>query len=257
MKLQSFAVGQDKRLDRLVRFRDHDYWYLPPERRIQRLLVELRSANKVLNINQRAHVVLVIDLMFLFTLALLGACRHVSASSLADPREALLDYVLGGSELARARKQGLSDLAVGLKGLESQVEFPSEVLESLTVEPPYFAALAETTTRLLRRPRDAQRLLRYIEWWGQAEIGLGATSVVDALGAPYGDITRKLVGDIVRMCFDAAALEREWLVLAGISPTETAPSSGRTGPLVEPTPDRGGQLALGNTGTTRKRKPRS
>lgn len=246
-KLQALATGNDKRLDRLIRFRDHDYWYLPPERRLQRLIVELRAANKVLEVKQRAHAVLVIDLIFLFTLALLGACRHVSATSLADPRSALLDYLLGGSELTRARSQGLADLTEGLRSLESQgVEIPAEAIENLTVEPPYFDALAETATRMLRRPRDAQRLLRYIEWWGQAEIGLGGQPVVEALGLPYADITRKLVGDITRMCFDAAGLGKDWLSLAsGSQVTVLTDSDSTVEDSVIDRPKLEAQLALG------------
>jgi hypothetical protein len=94
------------------------------------------------------------------------------------------------------------------------VDVPEQVLAGASVEPPYFDELAETVARMLRRPRDAQRLLRYIEWWGQVQIGLRGPSVVEALGAPYADYTRKLVSDVGRMCFRAAGLSTEWVALA-------------------------------------------
>jgi hypothetical protein len=215
MKLQDLAKGIDSRLEPLVRFRDHEYWHLPPERRMQRLLVTLRDAGPVLDIRQRAHVVLVLDLLFLLTLSLLGACRFVSSMSLADPRRALLTYLLGGAEQTRTRERGLAELVDALRGLRDQgAELPDGILEGLSVEPPYFDSLAETVTRMLRRPRDAQRVLRYLEWWGQAQVGLAGPGVVDALGAAYGDYTRKLVSDIGRMCFSAAGLDRSWAQLA-------------------------------------------
>ena len=72
-----------------------------------------------------------------------------------------------------------------LKGLSKEgVELPQDVVEGATVEPTYFDALAETVARMLRRPRDAQRILRYIEWWGQGQLALGGPPVPMALG-PY------------------------------------------------------------------------
>lgn len=214
MKLQDFAHGLDRRLDRLVKFRDHEYWHLPPERRLQRLIAALREAGPVLDIRQRAHAVLLIDLLFLLTLSLFGACRYVSSISLSDPRRALLHYLLGGHEQARARERSLDELVGALGALsERGVEIPTEALEGISVEPPYFDALSEVVARMLRRPRDAQRLLRYFEWWGQAQIGLGGPSAEDALGAAYGEYTRKLAADIARTCVSAAGLDKEWLGL--------------------------------------------
>jgi hypothetical protein len=216
IKLKRLATGLDRRLESLIRFRDHEYWYLPPERRIQRLFVALREAAPVLETTQRAHVVLVLDLLFLLALSLLGACRYVSATSLAQPEHALLTYLLGGSEQTRTREKGLSQLLKLFRSLRDQgVDVPEGMLDDLTIEPAYFAALAETVTRMLRRPRDAQRLLRYIEWWGQAQVALGAPPTADALGAAYADYTRKLVGDIGRMCAVATGLSKPWPQLLG------------------------------------------
>jgi hypothetical protein len=215
LKLQELAKSLDKRLEPLVRYRDHTYWHLPPERRLQRLIVELRGVAPYLDVRQRGHVVLVIDVLFLLALSLLGACRHVSATNLADPRRSLLEYLLGGAEQTRAREQGLRTAVQALRSLRDQgVELPEHLLRDPSVEPEYFPRLAETVARLLRRPRDAQRLLRYLEWWGQAQVALGSSSVTDALGASYGDYTRKLVSDIARMAFQAAGMDRTWLDLA-------------------------------------------
>ncbi|HEY4451809.1 MAG TPA: hypothetical protein VGN13_09470 [Solirubrobacteraceae bacterium] len=157
-----------------------------------------------------------LDLLFLLALSLLAACRYVSATSLADPKRALLTYLLGGSEQTRTREEGLNQLLELLRGLRDQgVDAPEEMLEGLTIEPAYFDSLAETVTRMLRRPRDAQRVLRYIEWWGQAQVALGAPPVAEVLGAPYGEFTRKLVGDIGRMCAGATGLGRPWQQLLG------------------------------------------
>lgn len=211
VELQKLSKGLDQSLHKLVRFRDFEYWHLPPERRIQCLLAALREAAPHLKTDNRAHVVLVVDVLFLLTLSLLGACRYVSSISLADPGRPLLDYLLGGPEQTRTRKQGIAELVAIFEKLSDRgVELPTGMLDNVGVEPAYFGALAETVTRMLRRPRDAQRLLRYLEWWGQAQIGLGAPPVVDALGDTYVDYTRKLVGDIGRMCFSAAGMDRSW-----------------------------------------------
>lgn len=215
IKLQGLATGLDRRLDDLVRFRDHEYWHLAPERRLQRLIVVLRAAKPVLDTSQRAHVLLAIDMLFLFSLSLLGACRYVSATSLADPTDSLLTYLLGGAEQTRARERGFGQLVAALTSLQERgVDIPSEVLEEAKLAPPYFESLSETVARMLRRPRDAQRILRYIEWWGQAQVGLGAPSAVEVLGPAYGDYTRKLVSDIGRMCFLSVGLDSDWVKVA-------------------------------------------
>jgi hypothetical protein len=227
-KLQQLSKSLDGRLDALVRFRDHTYWHLPPERRLQRLLVELRSAAPHLDVRQRGHVVLVIDILFLLTLSLLGACRHVSATDLANPRRSLLEYLLGGAEQTRAREQGLLGVAQALRALRAEgVDLPDHLLQDPSVEPEYFPGLLETVARMLRRPRDAQRLLRYLEWWGQAQVGLDQPPVTDALGAVYGDYTRKLVSDIARMAFVAAKMDKSWLELgARAANGQPVPASG-------------------------------
>lgn len=225
-RLQGLAKGLDQRLEPLVRFRDHEYWHLPPERRLQRLLGAMREAAPHLDITQQAHAVLVMDLLFLFTLSLLGACRYVSSTSLADPRRALLGYLLGGTEQARAREKGLDALAKALDSLPGQgVDVPDGIRDGLSIEPSYFDALAETVTRMLRRPRDSQRLLRYFEWRGQAHLGLDGEPAHSALGAGYGDYTLKLASDIGRMCFAAAALDKSWLkLMAGPVEVEVPPA---------------------------------
>jgi hypothetical protein len=166
----------------------------------------------------------------------------------------LLTFLLGGAEQTRAREKGIQDLVGALRGLREQgVAVPDDALHGVTVEPPYFDDLAETVTRLLRRPRDAQRVLRYIEWWGQAQIGLGGPSVVDGLGSVYGDYTRKLVGDIARLCVSAARLGKGWAVLAtsagngsvtgSVGSTSEEPAPPRQGG--EPAQADEGQLSLG------------
>jgi hypothetical protein len=230
IKLQELARGLDRRLNRLVRFRDHEYWHLPPERRLQRLIAALREAGPALDMRQRSHVVLLIDLLFLLTLSLFGACRYVSSISLSNPRRALLHYLLGGHEQARSRERSLEVLVDALGGLaERGVEIPTDALDGVSIEPPYFDSLAEVVARMLRRPRDAQRLLRYLEWWGQAQIGLGGASVEDALGTAYGEYTRKLATDIARMCFGAAGLDKEWLglITGATDKPATGPKSSR------------------------------
>lgn len=190
---------------------EHTFWTLPQERRLQRLVVELREAGAILDVTQRAHRLLVVDLLFLFALGLLGACRFVSSTALADPQEALLSYLLGGPEQKRARRNQLAQFKAALEPIGEAV--PTEVLSAVSVEPPYFDALAETVTRFLRRPRDAQRILRFLEWWSQVQIGLDGPAATQ-LGPGYAEVTRKLVSDLARTCFEASGLGAEWLRFA-------------------------------------------
>jgi hypothetical protein len=211
-RLHQLTSDLDNKLEPLLRFREHDFWALPEERRLQRLIVELRRAAPKLDATQKSHRLLVVDLLFLFALGLFGACRFVSSTSLADPRDALLAYLLGGPEQTRARRQQLQDLETAVRKLGEKV-VPPEVFAALRVEPAYFDDLAETTARFLRRPRDAQRILRYLEWWAQAQVGLDGPPPTK-LGAGYTDYTRKLASDLARTCFSAAGLKAEWMKIA-------------------------------------------
>lgn len=211
VRLQRLASDLDKKLEPLVRFREHDFWSLPEERRLQRLIVELRRAAPTLDVEQKSHRLLAVDLLFLFAVAVLGACRFISSTALANPREALLVYLLGGPEQTRTRRRQLSDLETTMRQLGDIV--PSVVFSALKLEPAYFDALSETVARFLRRPRDAQRILRFLEWWAQAQVGLGAPSATK-LGLGYAEYTRKLASDLARTCFKAAGLGPEWIKLA-------------------------------------------
>ncbi|MDX6453458.1 MAG: hypothetical protein QOH16_3507 [Gaiellaceae bacterium] len=213
-RLNGLLTQVDKKLESLNRFREHDYWHLPPERRLQRLIVELRAAGPALKTEQLAHRVLVLDLLFLFALSILGACRYVSAVSLHDPKNALLEYLLGGPAATRERRQQLKALKAGVAALEKAASAPPRLLDAFELEPSYFAALAETVARFVRRPRDAQRVLRYVEWWAQAQEGLGLPSAPEKLGATYGQFTQKLVSDMARTCFSAAGLGSDWMAIA-------------------------------------------
>lgn len=133
--------------------------------------------------------------MFLFAVGLFGACRFVSSTSLADPREALLAYLLGGAEQTRARRAQLADFEAAMHKLGDVV--PAEVLTALKVQPAYFDTLAETVAHLLRRPRDAQRVLRFLEWWAQVQIGSNGPPAT-SLGPGYAEYTRKLVSVTLR-----------------------------------------------------------
>ncbi len=225
IRLQALLTQVDKKLESLNRFREHDYWYLPPERRLQRLIVELRAAGPVLKTEQLAHRVLVLDLLFLFALSVLGACRYVSAVSLHDPKNALLEYLLGGPAATRERGQQLSALKGGVAALEMAGAASPKLLDSFELEPPYFASLAETVARFVRRPRDSQRVLRYVEWWSQAQEGLGLPPASEKLGATYGQVTQKLVSDMARTCFSAAGLGADWIAIANRAGADSAEES--------------------------------
>lgn len=211
-RVEDLLTHLDGRLESLNRFREHEYWHLPSERRLQRLIVELRRVGAALKVEQLSHRVLVLDLLFLFALAVLGACRYVSSVSLHDPRGALLQYLLGGPAMTRERQHQMESLRKAAAKLPDQQDGTLD--EVFRLEPPYFDALAETVGRFLRRPRDAQRVLRYLEWWAHGQEALGLPPVPSVLGGAYGEYTQKLVSDLARTCFVGAGLGGEWIEIA-------------------------------------------
>ncbi|MDQ4145681.1 MAG: hypothetical protein M3198_18435 [Actinomycetota bacterium] len=203
----------DKKLASLVEFKEYTYWTLPQDRRAQRSIVELRKVAPLLDSARLEHRVLVLEGLFLFALAMLEGCRYVSAVSLSDPGEALLEYHVGGPAAKRERGTQLSSLEKSIDRLSKSVQVPKELRGKFQLEPAYFDDLAETVVRLLRRPHDAARVLRYIEWWTYAQEVAGLESLASQVEA-YAGYSRKLVSDLARTYFTGGGLTGGWLTMA-------------------------------------------
>ncbi|MCA1712561.1 MAG: hypothetical protein LC789_13385 [Actinobacteria bacterium] len=92
----------DKRLRRLLDYRQFDYWVYEPHRNPVQLVAHLAGSAKHLNPKDPAHGALFLDLAWLYLLALIRVTAHVRGAFLGDPDRGLQEYMASRPDAGRA-----------------------------------------------------------------------------------------------------------------------------------------------------------
>jgi len=194
---------------RLQSYRQSFYWLLRPGRNLTALPTTLRGAAKTFKPDQRWARAVLVDLAWLYLVALLAALDEVTQLHLAEPHLGLTQAMVG-SEQERREKEQLGKL---LAELFTQIDPRlGQKLPRVPVLPDYFDELLDLATRLSRRRNEVNGALRVLEFSGVETIANAGASWPDAFpGRDEREV--KLASDVVRFLVRAARLSPEFLSL--------------------------------------------
>lgn len=152
----------DKKLQRLIEYRQFDYWVFEEHRNLLQVVAHLQQVSAHLDPKQPAHRALFVDCAWLYALSLAQAAQNVRAVHVTNIDIALRQYLFGG-QIALQEKQ---KLAAVLQRLAPD----GTVSASDGVLPAWYPQLLELLTRHLRRPAVVNDEMRYMEWVAEAQL---------------------------------------------------------------------------------------
>jgi hypothetical protein len=235
---------------RLQSYRQTFYWLLRPGRNLTALPTTLRGAAKAFNPEQRWARAILVDLAWLYLVALLAALDEVTRLHLAEPQVGLTQAMVG-SEQERREKEQLGKL---LAELFTQIDpGVGRKLPRVPVLPDYFDDLLDLATRLSRRRNEVNGALRALEFTGVETIANAGARWPEAFpGRNEREV--KLASDVVRFLVRAARLPADFVPLfdeaaSGGSAGQAVRGEPSGGPLVPDEPRHGaGQVANAKKG---------
>ena len=194
-----------KTIDRLQRYRSTIYWLVPHHRNLTYLVGEVQRVRKELDWHAPASLALVLDLAWLYLLAVLGALDDMTRLQLADQNAGLRFALLGGEQEAQRQEW----LAGQLRKLLAASR-PGREPPSVPVLPEYYGELSTLLTRVARRRADATTALRVLEFVGAETVANRGATWQEAFpgGSPYGP---KLASDVVQFLLVACGLDHDFL----------------------------------------------
>ncbi|HUZ54043.1 MAG TPA: hypothetical protein VMU94_16145 [Streptosporangiaceae bacterium] len=196
--------GLDRKLKPLLEYRQFDYWVYDAYRNPVQLVAHLKDAAKYLDPKNPIHLALFLDLVWLYLLTLIKVTQHLRAAFLGDPDRGLQEYLFGGATSLREKEETAALL-------RSVAPTGTQNLDHL---PPYYANLRELVMRLLRRPTDIQRALRYTEAASALVAARQRVPLRQAFGGDFDPISAKLAADVCGFLVASASLPSEFRVQA-------------------------------------------
>lgn len=197
-----------KRLKALNAYRQYSYWAHDAHRAPVQLVEHLREAASHLDPRNPIHLSLLLDVSWLYLIAVARAAEHIRAVQISQPQMALTEYLLGGPVGVREK----TDLAALLEDLKQSGAIPDTVDTELV--PEYFPSLLELTVRVLRRPDTVITALQYLELSLAATLGKFEGSLRQSLGSCFDALAAKQAADVVGFLVRAARLDSQFRLRA-------------------------------------------
>ncbi|MDV8025339.1 hypothetical protein [Rhodococcus sp. IEGM 1330] len=189
--------GLDRRLKRLLDYRQFDYWIFEDHRNPVQMISHLQGVRDSLDPKNPIHVGLFLDLSWLYLLSLVKVTQHVRGSFLRDPDRGIQEYLFGGA--INLREKELTATLINQVNKD-----PNKPFNHL---PDYYKDLRELTTRLMRRPGRIQTSLRYAEAATSLSVAKKRTTLQEIFKSDYDPIAAKLIADVCGFLVAAAGLD--------------------------------------------------
>lgn len=205
-----------KQFDPLVAYRDYVHLQLGHARNLQVAISTLRLPAEAWRGHDSRHLGLLLDVVFIYALALVDAARYVHRAARAHVPEAVRTFVGGGAAALRDKTnltRLVGDLLTQLG--EHGVQLPASAREAIRPVPTYTEDISALVGALLQQPEIVERLPWYIETLQLAAV-LGFSDVAGQLhdaGEPPADSERalRMVREIVAFLVRQSGLPREHL----------------------------------------------
>jgi hypothetical protein len=174
-----------KNLERLLEYREFDYWVYEEHRNLLQLVAHVKDAARNLDPAHPVHRALFYECVWLYTLSIAQASAHVRALHVTAIDAALQQYIFGG-QLALQEKRRLAALLRRLapEGVEGTDD---------GVLPVWYPQLLELVSRHLRQPFALNNELRYAEWLAEAQHAKETMTVANAFGGAYHEVACQLL----------------------------------------------------------------
>lgn len=191
--------GADKKLDKLLKYLEFDYWILEPYRNLTQLVAHLKEVVAVLDPNERLHRTLFYDCVWHYSLAVARAAAFVRSTRMGAVPVAVRTYA-GGGEQALREKAGLAQL----------LRTAGVLVDTGLVDPPYLGGLTELVNRYVARPGDTADVLRYAEYLATSEVNRDDATLSAAFGTAVSAIAANLTAVTASFLVNAAGLRPEF-----------------------------------------------
>lgn len=198
----------EAKLEPLQKYRVAYYWLLEPHRNLQQLVVYLSEFKSHLRAENKAHLDLFLDYVWLYALAVLQAVQYVVASGVSDIDRSMKHYLFGG-EVGLREKEAVVKQLRNLRQL-IEGEQATSAKEIFTVLPPYYDALLELVTRFVRKPQASSNVLRYSELLNLTKDSPQQPPQLPTGLLPINQISVKLLNDIAKFLTEASGLSNEF-----------------------------------------------
>lgn len=195
------TTSLDKRLGKLLDYRQFDYWVYPEHRNLIEMVDVLLASKDWLDGTSPIHTGIVLDCAWLYVVSLARCLAQVRTVHISDLTYGLSEYLAGGA----AQLQQKKELASLLEQMKAAKQIPGQV--KVNVNPRFFAPLLELLVRLLRRTDSLTDVLRILEFQSTMSIGGDRIPAEAAFGREFDRIAAKLAVDVVAFLVAAADLD--------------------------------------------------
>ncbi|PJK21231.1 hypothetical protein [Mycolicibacterium goodii] len=196
----------DRKLERLVEYRQFDYWVYDEHRNLLQVVAHLAEVAKHLDPSHPTHRALFIDCAWLYILSLAHAANNVRAVHVSDVDTALQQYLFGGQMALQEKRKLAAALA--------HYAPAGAAADDDGVLPSWYGQLLELLARHLRRPTLIGDELRYAEWITEAQLAKESSTVADAFGSSFNPIAAKLLADVCGFLVTVSSLDPDFRTFA-------------------------------------------
>lgn len=228
--------GTPKSISRLQRYRRTIYWLVPRLRNLTYLPSELAMAGRHLRPTDLWARTVVVDLAWLYLVAVLAALDEVTRLELADPNVGLRSALLGSEDEARSKEFLASRLRTLLSAAGPEMPLDVNVL------PEYHDELRDLIARFARRRASAVGALRVLEYVGVETVANRGNSWSEAF-PDSSPLDAKLASDVVRFLVHAAGLDPDHVArfdtVLGAPPPQRGPGAANDVSGSDPTASHG------------------
>nr|HDM58908.1 hypothetical protein [Bacillota bacterium] len=201
----------DSKLAPVLAYRKYAFWQNEANRNLLNAISTVRRSKDVLLPSQKFHRVLLLDIVALFSVALLEACGILFRTNPDNVLEALRTYLFGGPLALQTKKMLLKDVRTLVESLQIQPSLlPSqEVIRRLSLDPEYLPALSDIAQRFVSKPSGAINVPRYLQALIMERALYEGSTLREIFAEDYSDITFKFVHDLARFFEGATGVNPE------------------------------------------------